>query len=467
MKPRAMEQIIYAKDPQWAAFGPEQLRIGEPFAAVEKISRVVWCPEKETVGVVSLNGNPQFAAVLIERQLRQRGEIDGESKVLVHQVLKHRDSYSALYSALPLPQWQRFQSWLDEQPVLCIAFSWLALLHDGLADGHARIVQDGTRLLYLARQARQFIFFNVVAFSEGEEDLESAGRSLAVQLLQSATDGGAGSKGPASDAVEWLPTLDRDAGGAAQRGFEQAIGLSCRLLQQAFRDEGAGESRWSGVPLAASTLHPRHSIGPRSDRWLYTLERDARPVAGLTIAAGIALSALGASWLWEAEQQKAQALKVEASVAASPDGQAVAKVAPVRDELARQLAFQHEALRLVDGVDLHGLLGALRDAGSGRVRLLSVRLEDRPAAKAGSKPVSAASTEAREIFIEGLLPETRETGDGLLSGFVQQLNGSGWRVEPAEYRGGSSSNGSMAGRLFAFRLLPAGSSAGLSAERRP
>jgi hypothetical protein len=50
---------------------------------------------------------------------------------------------------------------------------------------------------------------------------------------------------------------------------------------------------------------------------------------------------------------------------------------------------------------------------------------------------------------------------------VQQLNGSGWRVEPAEYRGGSSSNGSMAGRLFAFRLLPAGSSAGLSAERRP
>jgi hypothetical protein len=202
-------------------------------------------------------------------------------------------------------------------------------------------------------------------------------------------------------------------------------------------------------------FHARHTIGPRPDRWLYALERAARPVAGLTIAASVALSLLGASWWWEAEQQRAQALKVEGSVASSPDRQAVAKAAPVRDGLVRQLAFQQDALRLADGVDLHRLLASLSDASEGRVRILSVRLEERPA----SKGVAASAVAAQDIFIEGLLPEAREHDDGLLSGFVQQLNGSGWRVEPAENRG-AGSGGSMAGRLFAFRLLPTGGAAG-------
>lgn len=436
--------------------------MAEPFEPLEHVSRVVWCPGTETVGVVSLNGKPQFAAVLIERQLRQSGDIDGDAKVLVHEILRHRDSYMALYSAVPLPQWQRFQSWLEAQPVLCVAFSWLALLHHGLEEGNARVVQDGVRLTYLARDGRQFAFFNVVAFSDGEEDLESAGRSLALQVLQSQTDRRSAARPEADAPVEWVPLLNRGGdSGAALRGFEQAFGVTCRVIQQSFQAGDGQQAFFSGLPWAASMLHPRQAIGQRLDRWLYTLERMAAPTVGLAIAVGVALGALGASWLLEADRKQTEALKIEGSVASMAERQqGPARVSPVREDLSRQLTFQQDALRLVDGVDLHHLLDALHGASSGRVRILSVRLEERSAPKAGA---AAPASPGSEVFIEGLLPEAREPGDAVLSGFVQQLNAAGWRVEPAEYRGGNSSNGSMAGRLFAFRL----SSAHGASEARP
>jgi hypothetical protein len=37
MTPRAMEQIVYAKDPRWVVFGQERLRAAEPFTPVEEI----------------------------------------------------------------------------------------------------------------------------------------------------------------------------------------------------------------------------------------------------------------------------------------------------------------------------------------------------------------------------------------------------------------------------------------------
>jgi len=462
VQPSAGEQVLFAREPQWVAFREKAAHVVDPFESLEHISRIVWCPGTETVGVASLNGKPQFAAVLIERQLRQSGDIDGEAKVLVHEVLRHRDSYTALYSAMPLPQWQRFQAWLEEQPVLCIAFSWLALLHHGLDEGGVRVLQDGVRLMYLAREARQFAFFNVVAFSDSEEDLEAAGRSLALQVLQSHTDRRSAA-GPQADApVEWLPLLNRgSANGAALRGFEQALGATCRVAQQPFQADDGEPAFFSGLPLAASVLPSRQTIGPRLDQWLYTLERMAAPAAGLVIALGLALGALGTSWLLEADKRQTEALKVEGSVASMAESQqGPARASAVREDLSRQLTFQQDALRLVDGVDLHHLLDALHGASSGRVRILSVRLEDRPAAKAGA---AAAAPPGSDVFIEGLLPEAREPGDAVLSGFVQQLNAAGWRVEPAEYRGGNSSNGSMAGRLFAFRL----SSAPGASEARP
>ncbi len=448
-----VEQVLFAKEPQWVVFHQDGARRAEPFEALERVSRIVWCPGTETVGVVSLNGKPQFAAVLIERQLRQSGEIDGETKVLVHQTLRHRDSYMAFYSAVPLQQWQRFQSWLETQPVLCIAFSWLTLLHHGLEEGGARVVQDGVRLLYLARDGRQFAFFNVVAFSDGAEDLESAGRSLALQVLQSQTDRRSAARPEAGVPVEWVSMLSHGGGcGAAQRGFEQAFGATCRIVQQSFRADDGPEPFFSGLPLATAVLHPRQTIGPRLDGWLYTLERMAAPAAGLLIAVGVALAMLGASWLWEADKKQAEALKVEGTVASMADRQqGPARVSPVREDLSRQLVFQQDALGLVEGVDLHHLLDALHGAGSGRVRILSVRLEERTVPKGSA--AAAAPPPGSEVFIEGLLPEAREPGDAVLSGFVQQLNAVGWRVEPAEYRGGNSSNGSMAGRLFAFKLL--------------
>jgi len=184
-------QLLLHQDGKWLSFDGDRVtaldgrpRIGRPTIVVTDFDGAV-------SDVTSLEGSPSHAVALIERRLRADGLIDGDSKVLIHQLRTVGNGYQALFTAVPLDRWQPMFAWADGQEDHCLLVPTIALLWKRLKPGRGVVLHSGRKVVFLAALRNSVVHASALAFSDSREDLSMTVAALGDRAgtLLSADDG--------------------------------------------------------------------------------------------------------------------------------------------------------------------------------------------------------------------------------------------------------------------------------------
>ncbi len=172
--------ILHLGD-QWLAQDGNAIQIISPFPKLSGAVSVIETFGDSPSGVMRLQGKTAHAEALVERKIRAEGLVDGESRVLIHHQRTVAGAMEVLFTAVPLPVWQAVSEWTQQQHDHCVLLPIAALACAGIKEGQGRVVRYGANLVYFANTSDGLIYASVTAYSDAEEDVEIAVRSLAEQ----------------------------------------------------------------------------------------------------------------------------------------------------------------------------------------------------------------------------------------------------------------------------------------------
>ena len=197
-------QFLLHQDGKWLSFEGGAVKALESRPRIDRSTVVITDFDGAVSEVTSLEGSATHAVALIERRLRADGLIDGDSKILIHQVRTVGNGYQALFTAVPLDRWQQMFAWADNQDDHCLLVPTVALLWKMLRPGRGVVLHSGRKVVFLAALRNSIVYSSALAFSDSRDDLsmtvaalgERAGRLLSAgdEVLE-----------PLS--IEWIGTL--------------------------------------------------------------------------------------------------------------------------------------------------------------------------------------------------------------------------------------------------------------------
>jgi hypothetical protein len=76
-------------------------------------------------GIATVMGTPGTAAALLEKQMRDQGETDDISHILVHQSLARMGSTELAYTAVPIKTWRRYQQLAADRARMVLMHDWI------------------------------------------------------------------------------------------------------------------------------------------------------------------------------------------------------------------------------------------------------------------------------------------------------------------------------------------------------
>ena len=76
-------------------------------------------------GIATVVGTPSTAAALLEKQLRDQGETDDISHILVHQSQARMGSTEIAYTAVPVKTWRRYQQLAADHARMVLMHDWV------------------------------------------------------------------------------------------------------------------------------------------------------------------------------------------------------------------------------------------------------------------------------------------------------------------------------------------------------
>jgi hypothetical protein len=114
--------------PAGEALGPSS-GVAEALAAAADATRLLtdWGPGA-VMGVATVAGTASTAAALLEKRLRDQGETDDISHLLVHQSQTRGGSTELVYTAVPVQTWLRYQQLAADQQQLILLHDWTRTL---------------------------------------------------------------------------------------------------------------------------------------------------------------------------------------------------------------------------------------------------------------------------------------------------------------------------------------------------
>ena len=98
-------------------------------------------------GIATVIGQASTATAILEKQLRDQGETDDISHLLVHQSQTRLGSTELVYTAVPIKTWRRYQQMAESRPHLLLMFDWVRTL---MAWAKAQDMSSGTLLVLQA-----------------------------------------------------------------------------------------------------------------------------------------------------------------------------------------------------------------------------------------------------------------------------------------------------------------------------
>jgi len=164
-------QLLLHQDGKWLSFDGDRVIALDSRPRIDRPTIVVTDFDGAVSDVTSFEGSPSHAVALIERKLRADGLIDGDSKVLIHQLRTVGNGYQALFTAVPLDRWQPQFAWADGQEDHCLLVPTIALLWKRLKPGRGVVLHSGRKVVFLAALRSSVVHASALAFSDSREDL--------------------------------------------------------------------------------------------------------------------------------------------------------------------------------------------------------------------------------------------------------------------------------------------------------
>ena len=247
-------------------------------------------------GVATVLGTASTAPALLEKQLRDRGETDDISHLVVHQAKTSMGNTELLYTAVPIRTWQRYQQLATAHPSLLLMHDWVRTLltwargHE-LNDGLMLVMHpEGLDAMQL-QQGRVRWFERLRVFQGETQAWERLGQRVATTTRER-QDADAAATPAVPPAVLWVLSGAEADAPALTRGLSPLLVTECWAEQPqavAALDEDArihvqalsATEFNKAMQLAQAVNRPLDKAAALAERW-------SLPV-GL---AGMALSAL-------------------------------------------------------------------------------------------------------------------------------------------------------------------------------
>jgi len=167
----------------------------------------------------------------------------------------------------------------------------------------------------------------------------------------------------------------------------------------------------------------------------------------------ITLGALGARWMLSAQEANTQAQQlnndieqIEARIAAMESKQ------QVPTDFQKTLDFMERAKTLQSSVDPSASLVVVRDAADGAVRILRVKLEEKPVPAPGTAAApDGADRLSYTLRIDGVVDPDRGPPGMQVPMFVERLRRAGFDPQPIDPQGGGANTRAASG-FFSYLL---------------
>jgi hypothetical protein len=284
---------------------PAGRQSGPPSGAAEALAAAAadatrlltdWGPGA-VMGVATLAGTATTAAALLEKRLRDQGETDDISHLLVHQSQTRGGSTELIYTAVPVPAWLRYQQLAADQPQLVLLHDWTRALIEWCRrrelESGPLLVMHPLGLDVLLLSAGRVRALERLRVFPGEADAwGQLGARVAAMVRQHGSPESTAGTAPAAPMVMWVlqgveAELQPLLGGLGPMTLAECWAEAPAAVQAAL-DGAPRPVQVQALDLAALTvaLPLRHAVGRRVDQAAAWAERwlPALALAGLALS---------------------------------------------------------------------------------------------------------------------------------------------------------------------------------------
>lgn len=385
-------------------------------------------------GVMAMEANASMAAPLIERRLRKEGMVEGETRLEIAHSISVGRGFQALYSAVPMANWQRLLSWAESCEEHCIVIPLLSVAKRLQKAGQAVVIRHGKQVTFLGIQNDNILYAETMAYSNDSDGVSASVNALADRVRALLV------KGARPRAVIWY-ALDAAAEHDEQAlaaDFGKALGLDVQLANhQSLALPEGGQVR-SAMPSLLGAIDTADAVTSRFGSMLYRAERFLPWAAAASVVLAVGLFAFGAYSNNQAENQLKQAeqLRSEADSTATSTQALLAELKKDNGEAERSRQFIERLAIASEDQDMGTTLEKVRSAAQNWVGILRLRKGD---------------TDKR-LYIEGAIDKGPD-GARNLALFIANLRSVGFdpvAVDPPP--------GTQSAEFFSYALQPIGTS---------
>lgn len=400
--------VLHLAGRWWAIEGDEMVAL-DAFPEVEGPVALLSDLGDAQNGIISLQGDASAAVPLIEQRLRREGVTEGESHIEVVRKTVLGGSFQALFSAVPMAQWQRLMAWSEQGGDHRLLFPLLQAVHSRLGVGEAAVVRYARKVLFLSAAGKSSAYADALAFDDDQDSLATTIRALGDRVRAALA---AGEK---PQRIHWfaLDAQDEASEASLVEAFAETVGQSPRMATMKRLRDAEGNSLHSAAPELFKNLRIGLSANPRLAAAAYVGERALPWMAAVAALVALVvgylafdLDAANDSREQAAAEYRAESERIQAALAGQP--------APViGDDLLMTRGFVERLARADRNGDLVADLTRIRSFADQLVQILRVRLD--PAS--GSLVIEGVmvpgnGSEARlsrfvdRLRVEGLAPTT-------------------------------------------------------------
>ncbi|MGB8633991.1 MAG: hypothetical protein WCD36_01790, partial [Rhodanobacteraceae bacterium] len=357
-------------------------------------------------GVMSLEAKPAMAAPLIERRLRDEGMVEGETRLEISHLVRVGKGFQALYSAIPMLDWQNMISWAGSRSDHCLVVPLLSVAKRLLKPDQAVVLRHGQQVTFLTIDTHSIQHAETMAYSNDSAGVRDAVNSLAdrVRALLG--------QGQRPTRVLWYaldsqPTQDEEALAAS---FAQAGDMNVQLADHRSLILDSGDTIQSAMPGVAAAAQVSDATTSRFAGLMMLAERALPMAAVLMLVVALGLLLLG----WRGHSQaaekndSAQQMQAQASSLQSKTRAQMARLKQGSEPLQHTRQFVQRLANASRGQDISVALVKIRQAARTWVRVLRVRTGD---------------TDHR-LYVEGAIDEGQQ-GARNLALFIANLRAAG------------------------------------------
>ncbi|HET6633216.1 MAG TPA: hypothetical protein VFG73_10980 [Rhodanobacteraceae bacterium] len=412
---------------RWLALDGARLVPLDEYPTLDLPTLVISDFDHALTGVMSLEASPRMAAPLVERRLRDEGLVEGETRLEISELVRVGKGFQALYSAVPMGDWQRMIGWANGNRDHCLVVPLLSVAKRLLQPGQAVVLRHGNQVTYLAVDRDAVQHAETLAYSDDTDGVLGSITALADRVRALLVNGHAPRK------VIWygLDVRPGQDDTAYATLFGQALKLEVQMAAHHALRLDDGETVQSAIPEIARAARIGDAASPQLSGALIHAERWL-PLA----AAAAAVAALGLLlFAWRVDSHAKDKLAQAAQLQAEASRAVAAASAPDMDELRHTRDFVKRLAAAADGQDMSVALAKVRQSAQAWVHVLRLRMDER----------------THQIFVEGAIDHGPD-GAKHLGMFIANLRTAGFQplaVDPPL--------GTRSADYFSYALQPAAS----------